>query len=184
MGGGAGGAKYELYEYPGRFMDNNAGEGAMRQRMQAAETDHNRVAGQSRVRRCRRPGASPPTRCRTPSAATSRRSRPGWSTTRPTRPTTPARAARRQGGAPSYTNAFDATPASVPATPHRDTHQPRIDGAQIAIVAGPAGEEIHTDQYGRVKLWFPWDRAAKKDGTDTVWVRVASPGPAAPGAPR
>ena len=50
MQGGAGGAKYELYEYPGRFMDNSAGEGAMRQRMQAAETDHNQVVGQSRVR--------------------------------------------------------------------------------------------------------------------------------------
>ncbi|MGA6116770.1 type VI secretion system Vgr family protein, partial [Agrobacterium radiobacter] len=33
--------------------------------------------------------------------------------------------------------------------------------------------EIHPDQYGRIKLWFPWDRKAKKDGTDTCWVRVA-----------
>ncbi|WP_284777153.1 type VI secretion system tip protein TssI/VgrG, partial [Agrobacterium sp. lyk4-40-TYG-31] len=40
-------------------------------------------------------------------------------------------------------------------------------------VAGPEGEEIHPDQYGRIKLWFPWDRKAKKDGTDTCWVRVA-----------
>ncbi|WP_284775432.1 type VI secretion system tip protein TssI/VgrG, partial [Agrobacterium sp. lyk4-40-TYG-31] len=40
-------------------------------------------------------------------------------------------------------------------------------------VAGPEGEEIHPDQYGRIKLWFPWDRKAKKDGTDTCWVRVS-----------
>ncbi|MCA2370376.1 type VI secretion system tip protein VgrG, partial [Agrobacterium genomosp. 3 str. CIP 111-78] len=33
--------------------------------------------------------------------------------------------------------------------------------------------EIHPDQYGRIKLWFPWDRKAKKDGTDTCWVRVS-----------
>ncbi len=52
------------------------------------------------------------------------------------------------------------------------THRPRLDGTQIGIVAGPAGEEIHTDEYGRVKLWFPWDRRATKDGSDTCWVRV------------
>ena len=50
VAGGAGGAKYELYEYPGRFMDNGAGAGALRQRMQAAEAGHNQVVGQSRVR--------------------------------------------------------------------------------------------------------------------------------------
>ncbi|MCZ4431487.1 type VI secretion system tip protein TssI/VgrG, partial [Agrobacterium sp. SOY23] len=53
------------------------------------------------------------------------------------------------------------------------TKRPRIEGTQVAIVAGPEGEEIHPDQYGRIKLWFPWDRKAKKDGTDTCWVRVS-----------
>ncbi|MFP7675845.1 type VI secretion system tip protein TssI/VgrG, partial [Marivita sp. S0852] len=52
------------------------------------------------------------------------------------------------------------------------TPRPRIDGTQVAIVAGPEGEEIHPDEYGRIKLWFPWDRRAAKDGTDTCWVRV------------
>jgi type VI secretion system secreted protein VgrG len=72
-----------------------------------------------------------------------------------------------------YENRFMAIPATVPATPHQTAEQPRIDGTQIGIVAGPSGEEIHTDRYGRVKLWFPWDRKAKKDGSDTCWVRVA-----------
>jgi type VI secretion system secreted protein VgrG len=44
---------------------------------------------------------------------------------------------------------------------------------QVALIAGPAGEEIHPDKYGRIKVWFPWDRYAKKDGSDTCWVRVA-----------
>ncbi len=73
---------------------------------------------------------------------------------------------------PDYTMSFTALASRLPATPHRDTHRPRLDGTQIGIVAGPEGEEIHTDEYGRVKLWFPWDRRAKKDGTDTCWVRV------------
>lgn len=70
-------------------------------------------------------------------------------------------------------NSFVAMPARVPATPHRTMPRPRIDGQQIAIVAGPRGEEIHPDGYGRIKVWFPWDRRAKKDGTDTCWIRVA-----------
>ncbi|MCF1437049.1 type VI secretion system tip protein VgrG, partial [Agrobacterium vitis] len=72
-----------------------------------------------------------------------------------------------------YANAFEAIPSRVPLTPHRETRRPRIEGAQVAIVAGPSGEEIHTDKYGRIKLWYPWDRKAKKDGSDTCWVRVA-----------
>ena len=174
--GGAGGAKYELYEYPGRFMDNAAGEGALRQRMQAAETDHNEVAGQSRVRSlspARRftPFEVPhPERVYHPQIAT----RVDHHVSDPTYDTGSTDADGKLAS-PSYTNGFDATPATVPATPHRDTHQPRIDGGQIAIIAGPPGEEIHTDKYGRVKLRFPWDRHAKGDGTDTVWVRVAQP---------
>ncbi|MBB4292697.1 hypothetical protein GGE16_004776 [Rhizobium leguminosarum] len=74
---------------------------------------------------------------------------------------------------PEYTNTFEAVPSRVPMTPHRETKRPRIEGTQVAIVAGPSGEEIHPDQYGRIKLWFPWDRKAKKDGSDTCWVRVS-----------
>jgi len=77
------------------------------------------------------------------------------------------------GNEPEYRNSFEAIPSRVPLTPHRQTKRPRIEGTQVAIVAGPAGEEIHPDQYGRIKLWFPWDRKAKKDGTDTCWVRVS-----------
>lgn len=77
------------------------------------------------------------------------------------------------GGESEFSNYFLALPSSVPATPLRKTPQPRIDGTQVAIVAGPPGEEIHPDEFGRIKVWFPWDRRAKKDGSDTCWMRVA-----------
>jgi type VI secretion system secreted protein VgrG len=51
--------------------------------------------------------------------------------------------------------------------------KPRIDGPQIAIVTGPAGEEIHTDQYGRVTVQFPWDREGRNDEHSSCWIRVA-----------
>lgn len=51
--------------------------------------------------------------------------------------------------------------------------KPRIDGPQMAKVVGPAGEEIHVDEFGRVKICFPWDRADKKDEFRSCWVRVS-----------
>ena len=35
-------------------------------------------------------------------------------------------------------------------------------GTQTAVVVGPAGEEIFTDKYGRVKVQFHWDRAGQE----------------------
>lgn len=49
-----------------------------------------------------------------------------------------------------------------------------MQGVQTAIVVGPADNEIHTDEYGRVKVQFHWDRKAKNDETSSAWVRVAS----------
>lgn len=51
--------------------------------------------------------------------------------------------------------------------------KPRVDGPQIATVVGPEGEEIHCDEWGRVKVQFPWDREGKHDEFSTCWIRVA-----------
>lgn len=74
---------------------------------------------------------------------------------------------------PVYHNRFTAIPANIPLIPHNKRAAPHIETTQIAVVAGPDNEQIHCDKYGRVKLWFPWDRKAKKDGSDTCWIRVA-----------
>ncbi|WP_257014956.1 type VI secretion system Vgr family protein [Variovorax sp. YR752] len=60
--------------------------------------------------------------------------------------------------------------ASTPTVP-----RPRTTGPQTAIVTGPAGREIWTDQYGRVKLSFHWNRYCTKDENSSCWVRVSSP---------
>ncbi|WP_153101225.1 type VI secretion system Vgr family protein [Paraburkholderia hayleyella] len=51
--------------------------------------------------------------------------------------------------------------------------KPRIDGPQVAIVVGPPGEEIHCDQWGRVKVQFTWDRLGKSDEHSSCWIRVS-----------
>ncbi|HWO11927.1 MAG TPA: type VI secretion system tip protein TssI/VgrG, partial [Polyangiaceae bacterium] len=55
----------------------------------------------------------------------------------------------------------------------RVTPRPLIQGVQTATVVGKAGEEIWTDQYGRVKLEFHWDRQSPGDEKSSCWVRVS-----------
>jgi type VI secretion system secreted protein VgrG len=72
-----------------------------------------------------------------------------------------------------YRNRFTCIPAEIPYRPARPAARPRIPGLQSALVVGPAGEEIHTDLHGRIRVRFPWDRDAKGDETSSCWVRVA-----------
>jgi len=74
--------------------------------------------------------------------------------------------------APSYANSFTCLDDSVKYRPPRVTARPQISGLQIATVVGPAGEEIYTDKYGRIKVQFPWDRLGKNDENSSCWMRV------------
>ena len=61
-----------------------------------------------------------------------------------------------------YSNSFTCIPAGLPFRPARITPKPVVQGTQTAVVVGPAGEEIFTDKYGRVKVQFHWDRAGQE----------------------
>jgi type VI secretion system secreted protein VgrG len=73
----------------------------------------------------------------------------------------------------SYENSFACFPATITWRPPRRTPKPRIPGTQTAIVTGKAGEEIWTDQYGRIKVQFHWDQLGKNDENSSCWIRVA-----------
>ncbi|MEJ1228173.1 type VI secretion system tip protein TssI/VgrG [Pseudomonas sp. CCNWLW56] len=79
-----------------------------------------------------------------------------------------------EGSHDSYRNRFEAIPKATAYRPARITPKPRMH-TQTALVVGKAGEEIWTDEYGRIKLQFPWDRTGKKDETSSCWVRVVLP---------
>ena len=59
--------------------------------------------------------------------------------------------------------------------PRRATPRPFVQGPQTAVVVGPAGDEIYTDKYGRVKVQFHWDRLGKQDENSSCWIRVSHP---------
>lgn len=65
--------------------------------------------------------------------------------------------------------------ADTPFRPPRSTPKPMIRGPQTAIVVGPSGDEIHTDEHGRVKCQFHWDRYGESDENSSCWIRVSQP---------
>ena len=70
----------------------------------------------------------------------------------------------------------------TPAYAGTEHAKPKSHGMQTATVVGPAGEEVHTDEQGRVKIQFHWQRpdehptiGAAMDDKSSCWLRVAMP---------
>lgn len=59
--------------------------------------------------------------------------------------------------------------------------KPTIPGTQTAVVTGASGEEIFTDEFGRIKVQFHWDRQGKFDDNSSCWVRVSQAWAGGPG---
>jgi type VI secretion system secreted protein VgrG len=73
-----------------------------------------------------------------------------------------------------YTNRFHCVHADVAARPPRRA-RPYRQIMETATVVGPPGEDIHTDEHGRVKVQFHWDRDGKGDDRSSCWIRVMTP---------
>lgn len=82
--------------------------------------------------------------------------------------------ASADGFTQGYRNRFTATPWTAPYRPALSHPKPRVLGSQSAVVTGPEGEEIHCDEYGRIKVQFHWDRDGQTDEKSSCWLRVAS----------
>jgi type VI secretion system secreted protein VgrG len=55
------------------------------------------------------------------------------------------------------------------------TPRPKVSGVESATVVGPPGEEIHTDEFGRVRVHFHWDRESRMDEKSSCWIHVSQP---------
>ncbi len=77
------------------------------------------------------------------------------------------------GGSGTYSNTFVCAPAETVMRPNANIAKPVVSGSQTALVVGPSSEEIFTDEYGRIKVQFYWDREGKKDDKSSCWIRVA-----------
>ncbi|MCB1958876.1 MAG: type VI secretion system tip protein VgrG, partial [Rhodocyclaceae bacterium] len=79
------------------------------------------------------------------------------------------------GGEAHRDISIDTMPATAKFRPARVVQRPRIHGLQTARVTGPAGSEIHCDEYGRVKVQFHWDPYGVSDDHSSCWIRTVQP---------
>jgi type VI secretion system secreted protein VgrG len=164
-------ADYEIYDYPGRYVEAGDGEHYARIRLQELQARHKTLGGQSNARGLA-VGAllklqhNPLDKDDTEyliSAADYQLHSDEFET-------------RDGAGAePLYACAFQVIEVAQPYSPPRLTPKPLVQGPQSAIVVGPSGEEIHTDEHGRVKCQFHWDRYGKADENSSCWIRVSHP---------
>jgi type VI secretion system secreted protein VgrG len=63
----------------------------------------------------------------------------------------------------------------TPFRPEQVTHRPKVRGLESATAVGPGSEEIHTDEYGRTRVHFHWDRESKRDEKSSCWLPVNQP---------
>lgn len=71
-----------------------------------------------------------------------------------------------------YVVRFEAAPLDVPQRPRAAPPPPAQLGTHVGWVTGPPGEEIHTNEYGRVRVRFPWDRSGITSDLSSTWLRV------------
>ncbi len=75
----------------------------------------------------------------------------------------------------NYWCGFTVLNSREPYRSQRTTPKPIVQGPQTALVVGPGGDEIYTDEYGRVKVQFHWDRLGEKNENSSCWIRVSHP---------
>jgi type VI secretion system secreted protein VgrG len=79
------------------------------------------------------------------------------------------------GASSDYRSQFVCFPDKVAWHHPIATPRPRMAGVYSAVVLGPQGEEIYTDDLGRVKVRFKWDWRNQADAAQAVWARVVQP---------
>jgi type VI secretion system secreted protein VgrG len=72
---------------------------------------------------------------------------------------------------------LDCTAMSTDAAyrPVLKTERPQVVGCESATVVGPKGEEIHTDEFGRIRVHFHWNRYDNWDDNSSCWIHVSQP---------
>ncbi|RZN46508.1 type VI secretion system tip protein VgrG [Escherichia sp. E13S3] len=159
--------QYEIYDYPGRFKDEQHGQDFTRYQMDGLRNDAELGSGSSNS-----PRLWPGTRFTLENHPQKTLNRE-WQVIGSTLTGEQPQALHAsQGYGTSMHNQFTVIPADRTWRP-QPMIKPKVDGPQSAIVTGPAGEEIFCDEHGRVRVKFHWDRTQTKDENNSCWVRVS-----------
>lgn len=161
---------YEYYNYPGQFIDNGRG-----QRLSTARLEEFRALRRSYAADATAKGLCVGTTVTVAEHPTARFNRDYLIIS--TVHNLQSQSYRSgTGKRDEDTVHFVAIPADTQFRAPSDTPKPRVVGLESAIVTGPEGETIYTDEYGRVKVRFHWDRSDEPGERTTCWIRVSQTG--------
>ncbi|NDJ57430.1 type VI secretion system tip protein VgrG [Enterobacteriaceae bacterium 4M9] len=161
---------YEYYDFPGRFKDDQHGKDFTRYQLEGLRNDADAGQGKSNVFQL------------SPGLLFTLKNHPRpdlntrWQVVSITHQGKQPQALEQESGEQGTVlyNDFSYVPATQTWRP-TPLPKPRMDGSQIGIVVGPPGEEIYCDNYGRVRVQFPWDRYGQSDDKSSCWIRVSQP---------
>ncbi|CAQ89485.1 type VI secretion system Vgr family protein [Escherichia fergusonii] len=158
---------YEIFDYPGRFKDEQHGAGFTRYQLEGLRNNAECADGSSNS-----PQLWPGMRF-TLSAHPRADLNVLWQVVESELHGEQPQAQVGHGGSgTTLVNDFTVIPGHQTWRPVPEP-KPLIDGPQTAVVTGPPGEEIFCDEHGRVRVKFTWDRYNAADQDSSCWVRVS-----------
>lgn len=161
-------AEYEIYDYPGEYSENADGEHYARVRIEELHSQFEQAGGAGDVA-----GLFVGALFELIKFPRDDQNREYLVTTTNYRLEQNAFSSGKASSEPVFECSFSVIDAQQPFRAARITPKPVVQGPQTAIVVGPAGEAIATDEYGRVKVQFHWDRYGGNDENSSCWVRVS-----------
>lgn len=164
-------SEHEHYEWPGGYVKHADGENYAKTGLEMLEAEHERCQANTNVRTMAPGYRFSMTRC---PRSDQNREYLAVAATYFFRDNAQLSTGSGEGDA-DWGIMVTSQPTTLPYRPQLLTPKPRTHGPQTALVVGPAGEEIYTDKYSRVKVQFYWDRVGKKNENSSCWIRVATP---------
>src|SRR6266700_3391423 len=161
-------AEYEMFEYPGVYIDSGDRDDYVARRLEEQQVDHEQIQGTGNAR------ALAPGFLFTLDDHPAHSQNKEYLLTAVSYQLTATQHTSGGGDAgPDYRCSFFGIDGKRKYYPPLVTRRPFVQGPQTAVVVGPKSEEIWTDDYGRVKVQFHWDRFGKRDEDSSLFVRVS-----------
>jgi type VI secretion system secreted protein VgrG len=162
-------AEYEVFDYPGEFVENEEGDSLARLRLEEHQVEHETLQGGGPVR-----GLQAGSHFKLTQFPREDQNREYLVVSA----SYEIRVSEYESNIvvdvePNFQFKLTAIDAKRPYRVPRLTRKPRVEGPQTAIVVGKENQEIWTDNYGRVKVQFYWDRLGQFDEESSCWVRVS-----------
>jgi type VI secretion system secreted protein VgrG len=161
-------AEYEIYDYPGAYVEHSDGQRLADVRLEELQTQYEILNGRAHAR-----GMAAGSIFKLKNHPRSDQNRDYLITGVSLQADAGEFASTGASAQEFFSCSFSCIDKSQQFRPARLTPKPIVQGPQTAIVTGPAGEDIYPDEYARVKVQFPWDRLGKNDENSSCWIRVS-----------